>query len=177
MFEKKYYFCDDFGYEYSGDGMSPVFISKNMIEVEKIKDLCLKALKNREFLVDVKVSRNNEIIICFDSFDGLKIERCEELSKYIEENLDREQEDFSLEVGSPGLSVAFKVIEQYQKNTGKQVDIVKKDGTKNRVVLNEVHENYILVSPIKVKKSKDNKENIEMLKIEFNEIKSTKLVF
>ncbi|HOK38641.1 MAG: ribosome assembly cofactor RimP [Bacteroidales bacterium] len=148
-----------------------------MIEVDKIKDLCLKALKNREFLVDVKVSRNNEIVVCFDCFDGIKIERCLELSRYIEENLDREHEDFSLEVGSPGLSVAFKVIEQYQKNIGKQVDIVKKDGTKKRVVLNEVHENYVLVSPIKENKSKDNKEIKAMLKIEFNEIKSTKLVF
>lgn len=147
-----------------------------MIDVEKLKKICLEALNSREFLVELKVSKDNDIIVSVDGYDGMSIDRCVEISRYIESKLDRENEDFSLEVGSPGLSNSFKVIEQYRKNIGKEVDIVTNSGIKHRGILSFVDENYILLSLQKNKKKIETSLTDENIKLEFREIKSTKIV-
>ena len=90
------------------------------------------------FLVDVCVSADNRIVIEIDSFEGVDVDFCANLSKKIEENFDREQEDFELEVGSAGLTSPFKVSQQYEKNLGKEVEILTKSGEKLVGILLEV---------------------------------------
>ena len=104
------------------------------------------------FLVDVCVSADNRIVIEIDSFEGVDVDFCANLSKKIEENFDREQEDFELEVGSAGLTSPFKVSQQYEKNLGKEVEILTKSGEKLVGILLEVSdESFTLEVEVKEK--------------------------
>jgi ribosome maturation factor RimP len=81
------------------------------------------------FLVEVTVKSGNAIRVHLDRPGGISIEQCAEISRYLNGNLDREVEDFSLEVSSPGVGVPFKVKQQYEKNTGHVIEVILKDGT------------------------------------------------
>jgi ribosome maturation factor RimP len=82
------------------------------------------------FVVDVKVASGNVIRIDLENDDRTSIEDCVALSRHIEGSFDREEEDFSLDVGSPGLDKPLKVLRQYLKLIGKQVSVNPKDGKK-----------------------------------------------
>ncbi len=82
------------------------------------------------FVVDVTVAAGNFIRISLDNDESTSIENCMALSRYIEGSLDREEEDFSLDVGSPGLDQPLKVLRQYKKLVGKQVIVLPKGGKK-----------------------------------------------
>ena len=104
-----------------------------MINKETIKQLVNdKIALSDYFLVDVTVSTSNHIVVEIDNQDGVNIDFCAELSRHIESQLDREVEDYELEVGSAGLTAPFKVIEQYHKNKGNEVDVLTKEGKKIR---------------------------------------------
>jgi len=97
------------------------------------------------FLVDLNVNSNNVIHVEIDSFTGLTIDQCVAISRHIESNLDRETEDFELQVSSPGADQPFKVKEQYIKNIGRQVEITLKDGSTVRGKLTGASESEITV--------------------------------
>ncbi|OIP83501.1 MAG: ribosome assembly cofactor RimP [Porphyromonadaceae bacterium CG2_30_38_12] len=82
------------------------------------------------FLVDVNVSPDNRISVEIDSFHGVALDYCIALSKEIEAKFDREVEDYELEVSSAGLTEPFKIITQYEKNKGKEVEVLTKTGQK-----------------------------------------------
>ena len=85
---------------------------------------------DNEFVVEISVSSSNKIIVLIDSDDGITIDRCVLVSKAIEQSFDRDEEDFELEVSSAGLSSPLKVVRQYQKNIGRNLDVVLANGTK-----------------------------------------------
>ena len=76
------------------------------------------------FLVDVTVSPDDKIVVEIDHAEGVWIDDCVELSRYIESKLDREEEDYELEVGSAGIGQPFKVLQQYLIHIGKEVEIL-----------------------------------------------------
>lgn len=80
------------------------------------------------FLVDLKISSGNKISVLVDAIGGLPITDCIKVSRGIEHNLDREEEDFSLDVSSPGLDQPFKVFRQYEKNIGRSLKVTMTDG-------------------------------------------------
>jgi ribosome maturation factor RimP len=82
------------------------------------------------FLVDVQVSPDNNIVVEIDSPKGVDIDTCCDLSRRIHEVFDNDVEDYELEVGSAGLTSPFKVIGQYLKNIGNDVEVLTKDGRK-----------------------------------------------
>ncbi|MEA3316408.1 MAG: ribosome assembly cofactor RimP, partial [Bacteroidota bacterium] len=90
---------------------------------------------NKAFIVDISVNTSNNIKILVDSYEGFSISDCVELSRFVEGKLDRDKDDFALEVASAGLSEAFKVIEQYKKNIGNEVEVITKEGEKYSAVL------------------------------------------
>ena len=98
------------------------------------------------FLVEVCVSADNRIVVEIDSFEGVDIDFCANLSKKIEENFDREKEDFELEVGSAGLTSPFKVSQQYEKNLGNEVEVLTKNGEKLTGILAETNENNFTIT-------------------------------
>src|SRR5664279_1965842 len=102
-----------------------------MIEKQKIQGLVEEFIKGTGlFLVTVKVSNANRIIVLADKNEGITIDECAAIHRHIENGLDRDKEDFELQVSSPGLDIPFVVMEQYLKNEGKKVEVVDNDGTK-----------------------------------------------
>ena len=100
-----------------------------MINKEQVATLCEEALANTDrFLVEVKVKPNNVIEVYVDSDTAVNIDHCAELSRYINEKLDRDVEDYELTVLSWGLSGALKMDRQLQKYVGKDVEVKTKDG-------------------------------------------------
>lgn len=83
-----------------------------------------------EFIVEINISSGNKILVHIDSDLGVTIDRCVQVSKAIEQSLDRDEEDFELEVSSAGLSSPFRVVRQYQKNIGRNLDVLLNSGDK-----------------------------------------------
>ena len=99
-----------------------------MIDKEQVTALCEEALAGTDrFLVDVKVKPNNIIEVYVDSDTAVNIDHCAELSRFINEKLDRDVEDYELTVLSWGLSGALKMDRQLQKYVGKDVEVKTKE--------------------------------------------------
>lgn len=92
------------------------------------------------FLVDLKVSPENEIVVEIDSPENVDIDDCIRLTRDIEEAFPRDDEDYSLEVGSAGITSPLKVLPQYIKNLGNEVEVLTADGKKLKGVLDEADE-------------------------------------
>ncbi len=102
-----------------------------MINAKKIQILAEEFLEGTSaFLVDVKVASGNVIRISLENDDRTSITDCVALSRHIEGSFDREEEDFSLDVGSPGLDQPLKVLRQYLKIVGKQIAVNPIEGKK-----------------------------------------------
>ena len=118
-----------------------------MIDKNVVKSLVEEWLVDSDyFLVDIQISSDNKIVVEIDHADGVWIDDCVELSKYIEERLDREVEDYELEVGSAGLGQPFKVEQQYHNFIGKEVEVLNSDGQKVRGTLKNVDGNLFTVT-------------------------------
>jgi ribosome maturation factor RimP len=120
------------------------------------------------FLVDVKVSPANEIVVEIDSPSGVDIDTCARLTRTIEAEFDRDVEDYELEVGSAGLTAPFKVKGQYDKNIGNQLEVLTRDGRKLYGTLTEVTAaedgaiSFTIEIPVKVKAPGAKRPTIEM---------------
>jgi ribosome maturation factor RimP len=126
------------------------------------------------FVVAVKVSSSNRIIVLVDKNEGITIDECATLHHQLEMNLDRDVEDFELQVSSPGLDAPFLVIEQYYKNEGKKVEVVDNEGNKFSGILKNVTPGgFELLTENKVKGKQKEMRDISF---NFDEIKSTRTV-
>jgi ribosome maturation factor RimP len=150
-----------------------------MIDKAKIVELVSEQLDERMFLVDVQISATGVIRVFVDSFDGITIERCVQISRHIEGNLDREVEDFELQVSSAGLSEPFRVKEQYYKNTGRNIEILTDAGEKHTGLLKLATPDYILLETKSKEKAEGQKKKqltVREHKLEYGDIKSAKVV-
>ena len=112
-----------------------------MIDKKLVTDLANEWLQGKEyFLVEANVDNQNKITVEIDHKDGVWIEDCCELSKFIEEHLDRDVEDFELEVGSAGIGQPFKVLQQYKNAIGYDVELMTSDGKKMEGEMKEASE-------------------------------------
>ena len=102
----------------------PLFI-KNMTFKNKVQELLDVALAERPelFLVDLSINEANKISINLDGDQGVNLQDCIDISRTIENNLDREEQDFSLEVASAGVSSPLKFVRQYKKNIGRTLRV------------------------------------------------------
>ena len=101
-----------------------------MIDKELLKASVEKAIEGTDlFIVDIKVSPQNEIVVELDSPGSIDIDTCAAVTRAIEKEFDRDVEDYELEVGSAGLTSPFKVKEQYEKNLGRKLQGVLTDVT------------------------------------------------
>jgi len=124
-----------------------------MIDKNVVKGLVDEWLEGKEyFLVDIQISSDDKIVVEIDHADGVWIEDCVELSKYIEDRLSRDEEDYELEVGSAGLGQPFKVRQQYENRIGSPVEVLDAEGRKVRGVLKSVDgDNFVVTVNEKVK--------------------------
>jgi ribosome maturation factor RimP len=125
-----------------------------MISEQLIKDLTAQHLEGTDrFAVSVAVRSDNRIRIFIDSDTHVLIEHCIELSKFIESQLDRDTEDFELNVSSSGLDQPYKLSRQYIKNAGREVSVLLKDNNKIEGTLLSADENGFSIKVVtKVKK-------------------------
>lgn len=152
-----------------------------MIAKEKITELLQEYLKETEniFLVEVKNTPDNKIKVFLDSSEKLSIEDCIATSRWLESKLDREVEDFELQVSSAGIGNPFKVAEQYQKAVGKQVEVALRDGRKLHGTLLGIEEKTIKIEVAKkvIVEGKKKKQIIQEEEIiPLSEINTTKEV-
>ena len=149
-----------------------------MIEKDVISQLVEEKLASSDnYLVDVVIKPGNLIIIEIDNDEGVCIDDCAELSRYIEEHLDREVEDFELEVGSAGVTAPFKILRQYVKNIGNEVEMLLKNGIKLSGVLKSADEKGVVVTVEKQEKPEGSKRKMTVVEDQsytFDEIKYTK---
>ncbi len=118
-----------------------------MIDKNIVKEIVETWLEDKEyFLVDIEISADDRIVVEIDHADGVWIEDCVALSRYIEEHLSRDEEDYELEVGSAGLGQPFKVPQQYVCFVGKDVEVQDADGKKYKGLLKSVDGNNFTVT-------------------------------
>ena len=154
-----------------------------MISKERITDLIderIQELNKNLYVVDMTISSSNVIRVELDRVDGyVAVEDCMSVSRNIEHNMDREQDDFELHVSSPGLDKPFRHDNQYLKNIGKRVKVKLNDDSKIEGELISFNSEEIqLKDRIKKKiEGRKKKEWVEEIyKIKIKEIKDTKIV-
>ena len=160
-----------------GDGKSPILLIVKMISKEKVRSLVEEVLLADQFIVDITVGLGNAILVFVDSDTGISVGECVEISRHIEHSLDRETEDFSLEVSSPGLSGSFKVVRQYLKNIGREVEVVTISGEKQKGILKSANsEGFEMEVVGKGKVDGKKVETFKTLAFEYDQIKTVKIV-
>lgn len=151
-----------------------------MIDKNIVKKLVEEWLEDKEyFLVDIQLSPDSRIVIEIDHADGVWIEDCVELSKFIEEHLSRDEEDYELEVGSAGLGQPFKVPQQYINFIGKEVEVLDKEGRKVKGILKSVEGDDFVVSVNEKVQVEGKKRPVKMdvdHAYNMNEVKYTKYI-
>ena len=124
-----------------------------MIDRQQVIDLTNEWLADKEyFLVDVIISKDDKITVEIDHAEGVWIEDCAELSRHIENGLNRETEDYELEVGSAGLGQPFKVTQQYKNHIGMEVEVLTKEGKKLKGILKDASDEEFTLTVTKKEK-------------------------
>lgn len=149
-----------------------------MIDKNVVEKLVNQWLEDKDyFLVDIEISSDDRIVVEIDHADGVWIEDCVQLSRYIEDNLNRDDEDYELEVGSAGLGQPFKVRQQYVNFVGKDVEVLDADGKKWKGLLKGVDgDTFTVTVKEKVKKEGAKRPVVEDVDKTFdmNKVKYTK---
>ena len=142
---------------------------------EKISDLLEEGLKDKPslFLVDLTITDAFKVIVTLDGDNGVNLQDCIDISRAIDNNLDREEQDYSLEVASAGVSTPLKLVRQYKKNIGRTLK-VKTAAETIEAVLEQVSDESIVLSwtarePKKIGKGKETIEHKR--EIPYSEIK------
>jgi len=154
-----------------------------MISKALVKELVqerMDEMDNDTYLVDIVISETNQIVVEIDNLKGSStVQDCIRVSRNIEHNLDREEEDFELQVTTPGLSNPFKVHQQYTKNVGRNVKVVFKEVGSVEGKLIKVQEDLIIVETESKERIEGKKKKVLVVKqhtIPFDKIKETKIV-
>jgi ribosome maturation factor RimP len=150
-----------------------------MVNKETIKTLVEEWLKKGDyFLVDI-MFEGDRIVVEIDHKEGVWIEDCAELSRYLQEQVGEELGDFELEVGSAGIGQPFKVEQQYLNHIGDEVEVLTANGIKLTGVLKTVEDRkFVIVT--KEKQVPEGKKRPVLVDVEkefsMDEVKSTKYV-
>jgi ribosome maturation factor RimP len=128
------------------------------------------------FLVEVRIKPTNNIKVFIDGDQGIPIEKLVQFNRALYKQFEESElfpgGDFSLEVSSPGLDEPLKLYRQYQKNTGRFVEVMKKDGSRTEGKMVSVDEKGIMVEE---EKGHGKKKEVLQHEIAFDDIKTTKI--
>ena len=138
-----------------------------MINKDTVRSIVEEWLDGKEyFLVDIEISPDDRIVVEIGHADGVWIEDCVELSRFIEDHLSRDEEDYELEVGSAGLGQPFKVAQQYHCFVGKDVEVLDADGKKYKGVLKAVEGNDFTVT-VQEKQKVEGKKRPQLVETDY----------
>jgi ribosome maturation factor RimP len=149
-----------------------------MIERETVCQIVGEWLQGKSyFLVSVDISTDDKIVVEIDHKDGVWIEDCVDLSRFIESRLSRDKEDYELEVGSAGIGQPFKVLQQYINHIGKEVELLTNGGKKITGILKEADEERFVVA-VQAKEKVEGSKRPKLVESDkpfrYDEIKYTK---
>ena len=151
-----------------------------MISKERVESIINECIDpEKEFVVELTISANNSILVLLDSDDGISIDRCVKVSKAIEQDLDRDEEDFEIEVSSAGLSLPLKVVRQFIKNQGRTLSGISNDGEKLTGKLICANENEFTIEVeemVKLEGKKRKELVIRSVTFAYNDVKSATIV-
>jgi ribosome maturation factor RimP len=156
------------------EAMLPSFYT-TMTFKEKVFSLITEELQNNSslFLVDLSISESYKITVTLDGDNGITLQDCIDVSRALENKLDREEQDFSLEVASAGVSSPLKLVRQYKKNIGRTLKVKTASETIEAKLETANEENITLVwtarEPKKIGKGKETVEHKQ--DIPYSEIK------
>jgi len=146
-----------------------------MIDKHKVEELVKGYINGTGlFLVAVKVSNANQITVLADKKEGITIDECVAIHRHLENGLDRDVEDFELQVSSPGLDLPFVVIEQYLKNEGKKVEVTDLEGARYTGILKNVTPGGFEIET--TVKTKGKAAELKDVSFNFEQIKSTRVI-
>ena len=156
------------------EALLPSFYKKMNFK-EKVSELLETGLEQNPslFLIDFSISESFKITVLIDGDNGVQLQDCIDISRAIENNLDREEQDFSLEVASVGVGSPLKFKRQYFKNVGRML-IVKLESEKIEAQLVDANEEFITLEwqarePKKIGKGKETVQ--KKLEIPYTDIK------
>jgi ribosome maturation factor RimP len=156
--------------------LSPLLLTnKVMISKETIQPIVEELFEGTErFLVDVVIQPTNRIYVYFDSDTTITISDCQEISRAIESNLNRDNEDYDLTVSSSGIDRPLKMPRQYKKHIGKELDVVTTTGQNLSGILVKAGDDFVeFEHPVKKPKKEIKRENTIL---PISEIKTAKLI-
>jgi ribosome maturation factor RimP len=122
--------------------------------------------KGDYYLVDVEMTADDRIIIEIDHADGVWIEDCADLSRFLQEKFGEDLGDYELEVGSAGIGQPFKVLQQYKNHIGKEVEVLPKDGQKVQGILKEVNNDNTFVVTAQEKQRQEGKKRPVLVEVD-----------
>lgn len=125
-----YYICsENHGTEEEGDTESPLFIAL-LMDQELVRTLVNESIAENEtlFLIELNFLPSNKIKVIVDGDQGISLKECVRISRHVEHNLDREEEDFALEVTSPDITQPLAVERQYKKNIDRVLKVKTEEG-------------------------------------------------
>ena len=151
-----------------------------MIDRKYIEHLIEEHFKGTDkFLVELKLSPANKIDVFMDGLNGISIKDCVQMSRHIESSLNREENDFELNVSSPGAEQPFRVQKQYFKNVGKKVKIVTHTGETLQGILKSSNENSIEIENTEKQKKEIGKGKIlvtQKINLELDKVKEASVI-
>lgn len=177
------YICSVFNKHMHKEGTKVPSFYKQMISKKRVEELInerIAELDNGLFIVDLTISATNVIHVELDKHTGgVSVNDCMAVSRNVEHNLDREEQDFELNVSSAGLDRPFRVQAQYQKNIGRDVKVVLQDGKKLEGKLVAADAEGMTIEQVRKEKieGKKKKETIvEQHHLAFDNVKETKII-
>lgn len=152
----------------------------NKKQVEQLINERIEELNNGLFVVELNISPTNVISVELDKHEGsVSVSDCMSVSRNVEHNLDREEQDFEITVSSAGLDKPFRVLAQYTKNIGRGVKVKFENGSKIEGTLISVNETGFTIENSRKEKIEGKKKKeviVEQHPLLFSEIKETKVI-
>jgi ribosome maturation factor RimP len=143
---------------------------------EELRTLVKSVTDNKKdvFVVDIEMKPGNQVDIYVDTMEGITVNECAEISRELSVLLEEKMDNFQLNVSSPGLGMPFRLKKQYQKNVGREVEVLLNSGQRKNGILVEVSDEYIVIETEKKEKNSDDIQ--EQHTITIDNIKKTNLV-
>ncbi len=151
-----------------------------MITKSEIVRLVEEKIERTEYyIVDISVSPSNQIRVEIDGDKGVKINDCIQLSRHIEDNFDREEVDFELTVSSAGMDQPFKILRQYQRYVGREVEMKTTEGDKIKGILVSADDKEVVLEVTRKEKIEGKKKKqivIDNKTVPMEQVKEAKVV-
>ena len=134
------------------------------------------AAQNGLFVVSVEISKDNDVDVTIDADDrDVTLDDCVGMTEYIQQAVNRDEEDYSLTIGSAGLTSPFKVLRQWKKAVGSEIQLTRATGGRVNATLLAADELGVEISYTRKAEGKGSKARETVTeRLAYNDIKTAK---